>query len=1268
MVSMNETDFNVLWMGSHPKPDILRNLMSHQKINHFPRSYEITRKDRLYKNIEAMQRSKGFRNLDFIPQTFLLPTETRELISAHFRYRGPWIVKPKASSRGRGIYIVNNPEKILTDESVIVAQYINNPLLVDGHKCDLRLYVAVTNYDPLLIYLYEDGLVRFAAVKYDGRNQYIWNPCMHLCNYSINKFHVDYVKSEDPDAEDVGHKWTLSALLRHLRSMGQDTESLMQRIEDIIIKSILATASGIVSGLKQFVKHPETCFELFGFDILIDDTLKPWLLEVNLTPSLGCDSPLDIRLKSALIADLFTLVGIPAVDPIVRSQNLNRAAVNSYKKINNYRRVQSAETLTHEKKNSNKNVKSKADLNSEQQRIVASAKAQFERRGGFVRIFPSPKSWELYSQYLDPVTGAPMISDPRGPRRLPLHINTNYNLMLHEQLFPAANRIAGYIIPEMTLDRLSRYERYERALVKGHKMSLDRSHNNKENLDIDICKYKSQIMQSMQEGNKLSSGEARKAFSLYLSYILRKISHPNADPGCCDLIMKFLQHSSCSLRTPFLFTLPCNKLSDKDRAAITAKQLSDFLHLYNRETDLYEDTVDRPRTVPHKLFQKFLATASEQDLDDVLILQTRLYKCAHSFLGRSGFAGNLRGANLLGFLPHITSRVYSNAAATEQCRCNNSINRIILAATHGSNGGTGGEQSPPYKITKFENEPGLYFEGQGQLQVTESVWKFVIITDTEAIEARYKNLQSYVTKAEELCENFYKSKEDQIGAKCKEILYTAAAENDKLTVALNRLRIIYGVPVQKKGLIDIIGKVGKSLFGLMDADDEEQITEQLKIIHSRQEALQHVAKTQIKILNTTIGHIKLMEDKVEHHIQILANATSNISWRLDQLTRRLYAIDYLSVLEALIKTMINNVYDVTDFLTHAKADIINLRILPLERLIIELREASGHLKGGNHFPFRVNEQSWNDIQKYAEISAYYKKNAIVTIIKFPIVKYESYEVMRVSPIPVLEKENRFKVVNVNNEVIAFDRDNANYILLTADELKKCRRGNKNYICTQNHPVYRVKANAPCEIQALTRPEQQPTQCDIRQPTSRATFWMTLNEPQAWLFSTINTQEIHMQCKNYPSKILLIERTGKLNVYGECKITTTDMTIRTTTASNETDIITHLPLYNLSLTLANALPEGTNLKEIQRETFIRNPVELDKLSGELSELDNTVSQPGGITSHEIIVYTASASTIVSVIAIIAVIVILGIRRYHKNKKPPPSPRMLKPTTAPAPASV
>ncbi len=88
------------------------------------------------------------------------------------------------------------------DEPMVVAKYIDNPLLVNGHKWDLRLYVAVTSYDPLVIYLYEEGLVRFATVRYDASGKNLWNPCMHLCNYSINKYHSDYVKCDDPDQED----------------------------------------------------------------------------------------------------------------------------------------------------------------------------------------------------------------------------------------------------------------------------------------------------------------------------------------------------------------------------------------------------------------------------------------------------------------------------------------------------------------------------------------------------------------------------------------------------------------------------------------------------------------------------------------------------------------------------------------------------------------------------------------------------------------------------------------------------------------------------------------------------------------------------------------------------------------------------------------------------------------------------------------------------------------------------------------------------------
>ena len=59
-----------------------------------------------------------------------------------------------------GLLFLFQPDQIPLDENVIVCKYIPNPLLIDGFKFDVRLYVCVTSYDPLTIYLYEEGLTR----------------------------------------------------------------------------------------------------------------------------------------------------------------------------------------------------------------------------------------------------------------------------------------------------------------------------------------------------------------------------------------------------------------------------------------------------------------------------------------------------------------------------------------------------------------------------------------------------------------------------------------------------------------------------------------------------------------------------------------------------------------------------------------------------------------------------------------------------------------------------------------------------------------------------------------------------------------------------------------------------------------------------------------------------------------------------------------------------------------------------------------------------
>ena len=232
----------------------------------------------------------------------MMPSEYQDFCQAAVRDKGPWIVKPIASSRGRGIYLVNNPNQVPLDDQTMVCKYLGNPLLVDGFKFDIRLYVAVTSYDPLIIYLYEEGMARFATIKYDMNNRHLKNQWMHLTNYSINKKNNDYVKSDDADLEDYGNKWTLGALLRYLREEGVDTKVLMSKIEQVIIKSIIAVESPIAQATKMFVPFRGNCSELYGFDILIDDNLKPWVLEVNLSPSLATDAPLDLKIKSNVIS------------------------------------------------------------------------------------------------------------------------------------------------------------------------------------------------------------------------------------------------------------------------------------------------------------------------------------------------------------------------------------------------------------------------------------------------------------------------------------------------------------------------------------------------------------------------------------------------------------------------------------------------------------------------------------------------------------------------------------------------------------------------------------------------------------------------------------------------------------------------------------------------------------------------------------------------------------------------------------------------------
>jgi len=105
-------------------------------------------------------------------------------------------VKPANLSRGRGIHLIDNLNEVNVDELSVISRYVTNPLLINGHKFDLRIYVLITSYEPLRVYVFKEGLARFASETYTSKINKD-NKFMHLTNYSINKKNDNFVQNEN---------------------------------------------------------------------------------------------------------------------------------------------------------------------------------------------------------------------------------------------------------------------------------------------------------------------------------------------------------------------------------------------------------------------------------------------------------------------------------------------------------------------------------------------------------------------------------------------------------------------------------------------------------------------------------------------------------------------------------------------------------------------------------------------------------------------------------------------------------------------------------------------------------------------------------------------------------------------------------------------------------------------------------------------------------------------------------------------------------------
>ncbi|XP_063284061.1 tubulin polyglutamylase TTLL7 isoform X2 [Pelobates fuscus] len=328
---------NIVWNDCAVQHEKITELRNYQRINHFPGMGEICRKDCLARNMTKMIKCQP-QEYNFVPRTWIFPAEYTQFQTyvkelKRKKKTKTFIIKPANGAMGHGISLTRNGEKLQAQDHLIVQEYIDKPFLMEGYKFDLRIYILVTSCDPLRIFIYNDGLVRMGTESYNQPSESNLNKLyMHLTNYSVNKHNENFERDE---TENRGSKRSIRWFMEFLRSNDHDVTKFWNDVSELVVKTLIVAEPHVLHAYRMCRpgQHPTSesvCFEVLGFDILLDKKLKPWLLEINRAPSFGTDQKIDYDVKKGVLLNALKLLNIRASD---KKKNLAKQKAEAQKRL-----------------------------------------------------------------------------------------------------------------------------------------------------------------------------------------------------------------------------------------------------------------------------------------------------------------------------------------------------------------------------------------------------------------------------------------------------------------------------------------------------------------------------------------------------------------------------------------------------------------------------------------------------------------------------------------------------------------------------------------------------------------------------------------------------------------------------------------------------------------------------------------------------------------------------------------------------------------------